>query len=469
MMRALFSGVSGLKVHQTKMDVIGNNIANVNTVGFKSSSVRFSDVFYQTTQSATGANEATGSAGRNATQIGLGSSVNAVYTSIAMPGGSERTDNPLDIMIKGDAFFIVNNGGGNYFTRAGSFTIDAAGNLCNYSGYNVMGWQVDRTTGNIVVDTVKPLQIMAPENLYSPPKATTASTISGMINRSDETLKADKGGRMCQIEFYDALGYKFNAKIKVTQLATPSDGSQYSITLEDILESGEGKNATSKSILTSLAGTDITFGGSTYKIDENGKLSAPDKPVVLAFNPGDGKFVSLDDNEQGIATLTIDGPAFRPLDIDFSSLAMYGKEGTNGTTVLGSDRGDSKGNGAGRRVGEMIGVSVDTSGKIFGSYDNGDEILLGQIAVTTFNNPAGLEAIGDNLYAQSQNSGEFDGIGQDPTAGGGGLNPGILEMSNVDLSTEFTQMITTQRGFQANSRIITTSDTMLEELINLKR
>ncbi len=142
---------------------------------------------------------------------------------------------------------------------------------------------------------------------------------------------------------------------------------------------------------------------------------------------------------------------------------------TSATSTIKANRGDLKGLGGGRKVGTLDEVSINTDGKIYGIYDNGEEKLLGQIAVAKFTNPAGLEAIGNSLYQTTQNSGDFDGIGQEVTDGGGTMSQGVLEMSDVDLSTEFTDMIVTQRGFQANSRIITTSDTMLEELINLKR
>lgn len=463
MMRSLYSGVSGLKVHQTKMDVIGNNIANVNTVGFKSSSVRFSDVYYQTTQAASGANEVTGTAGKNATQIGLGATVNSITSSIGTTGGSERTDNPLDIMINGDAFFIVNNAGQNYFTKAGSFTVDSSGYLCNYSGLYVMGWQANADNSDIVVDTVSRLQVMAPDKLYSPPQATAACTISGNIDQFDTQIASTSGGRTCQIGFYDALGNKFNAKINIKQSAT--DKSLYSVELEDILDSNNN------SILSSLGdGNTITFGEREYTIavdaDGNASLTTGGTALNLKFNPADGSFSYIQADGMTSSELTIPGPAFSGIAVDFSSITMYS---TSGTTSLESELGAPDGTGKGKRVGEMTGISVDKYGKVYGSYNNGDSILLGQIAVATFNNPAGLEAVGDNLFSQSQNSGTFDGIGQDPSTGGGSLTTGVLEMSNVDLSTEFTQMITTQRGFQANSRIITTSDTMLEELINLKR
>ena len=168
MMRSLFSGVSGLKVHQTKMDVIGNNIANVNTVGFKSSNVTFTDIFYQTTQSASGPNAETGAGGQNAKQIGLGSTLGVISQNITGQGGVQRTDNPFDMMINGDGFFVVNKGGQNYFTKAGNFTTDEAGTLVNGAGNTVMGWQAD-DDGTIIKDRVSALRIMAPENLTADP------------------------------------------------------------------------------------------------------------------------------------------------------------------------------------------------------------------------------------------------------------------------------------------------------------
>ena len=214
MMRSLFSGVSGLKVHQTKMDVIGNNIANVNTVGFKGSTVNFSDVFYQTTQYATGPNTATGAAGRNAMQIGLGSNMASITANITQTGGSQRTDNPFDVMINGDSFFIVNSGGTNYFTKNGAFNIDAAGTLCTSTGANVMGWQVDKD-GNIMKAAVSPLKVMSPENLYAEPELTTAAYLSGNIDQMDPQLLTEEGFPV-QVSFYDNLGNSFTAKMKIT-------------------------------------------------------------------------------------------------------------------------------------------------------------------------------------------------------------------------------------------------------------
>ena len=174
MMRSMYSGVAGLKTHQTKMDVIGNNIANVNTVAYKSQSVTFSELMYQTTQNASGANATTGTAGINARQIGLGVKMGAINTAISTEGATQTTNNPFDIRITGESFFIVSNGNDTFFTRDGSFYVDGAGNLAMTSnGYNVMGWQVDPETMDIKMETVSALRVMSPENMTYPPEATS--------------------------------------------------------------------------------------------------------------------------------------------------------------------------------------------------------------------------------------------------------------------------------------------------------
>ncbi|MDE7298316.1 MAG: flagellar hook-basal body complex protein, partial [Lachnospiraceae bacterium] len=196
MMRALYSGVSGLRVHQTKMDVIGNNIANVNTVGFKSSSVTFSDILYQTTSAATGPNATTGAAGINAMQIGLGANVASITTKITGTGGSQRTDGWSDLMIEGDSFFVVKSNGANYFTKAGSFNVDANGNLCTPSGALVMGWQVSEDDPtSCKSDNVSALRVMAPDNLFAEPEATTNVYVKGNIDQNDTQIAFEAEGR----------------------------------------------------------------------------------------------------------------------------------------------------------------------------------------------------------------------------------------------------------------------------------
>ncbi len=496
MMRSLFAGVAGLKTHQTRMDVIGNNIANVNTTAYKSQSMVFSDLMYQTTQAASGANEQTGVGGTNARQIGLGSKTSSIKTAIGTQGAAQSTNDPFDIMISGDAFFVVSNGSENFFTRDGSFYIDGKGNLAMTStGYNVMGWQVDPadpTEQNIKKDTVSPLRLMTGKNMTYPPAATTKATVDGVVDKYDTDVRSDSG-RIMNLEIFDNQGYKYTVKLSLH--AIDGDKGQFYVKLDDVLDSnGE-----------SIDTTGFTFGSGTDAIkapkdDGNGNVTqqpvmmknpnfdsgkpedATTNPreipvtnaIVLQYVEGEGTFSYVGLEAGGTAggdtaKLNFGGMPIFPtegIDIDFSATFNYNK---SGVSTISAFAGLESGEGEGRKVGELSGITVQKDGKIYASYDNGQRRLLGQIAVATFANPSGLEKEGDNLYSATMNSGDFDGVGKDITQDGGRMDSGVLEMSNVDLSQEFTEMITTQRGFQANSRIITVSDTLLEELTNLKR
>ncbi|WMC93012.1 flagellar hook protein FlgE [Kineothrix sp. MB12-C1] len=604
MMRSLYAGVAGLRTHQTKMDVIGNNIANVNTTAYKSQSVTFRDLMYQTTQKASGANAETGVGGTNAKQIGLGVVTGAINTAIAQQGSAQTTNNPFDIMITGDAFFVVSNGMENFFTRDGSFYVDGAGNLAMTStGYNVMGWKVDETTGEPKSDTVTALRIMDDTNKSYPAEATSEARVTGIIDKNDTKVNS-AAGRIMNLEFYDNQGYKYTAKMSVH--GTTTDGNYY-VQLDDILDSNgksigedamnevafgesldvavsqaytlvngsadgsgiitiksgsntyagatvgnqvttipasgtpelaalkaaypsidfslvtsftiDGKGtltvdtvssgtipaavsavggtfSTENIILTSgatsltlpvgaqnmatidkvaiktLYGLDIDAEGvNEIEIAANGTLTVTNRTVEkaanLVYNTGNGNFVSVNGNGAGTMSLSFgNNPKFSTININFSNSQSVNN---NGSSTIAATSGTVEGLGAGRKIGEMIAVSIGKDGIIYASYDNGMSKCLGQIATAVFANPSGLEKQGDNLYSATMNSGAFDGIGVDITADGGYMSTGVLEMSNVDLSAEFTEMITTQRGFQANSRIITVSDTMLEELTNLKR
>lgn len=488
MMRSLWSGVSGLKVHQTKMDVIGNNIANVNTVGFRSSTVNFTDVFYQTTQGASGPNANTGAAGRNAMQIGLGSNVAAISVNMSGTGTTNRTDRGMDIMINGDAFFVVRSNGATYFTKSGAFDIDADGTLyCTTNGASVLGWGVD-VNGDIRKDTVDTLRLMSPENETADPRATTKVTLSGNVDMKANNVQFGAEGEPISVSFYDNLGNLYTAKFKVVKAAADSD-TNYSVQLTDILDK-DGSILKTETLnedtgVVTYASTEqpVSLGGNAveYTVDEaTGEITGFEQAqVTLAFNIFNGAFQGIGTGnppEGETLNLTLsagaDGGAdatnpfpLGGVDIDFSGLTMYA---TNGKCTIEPKRGDRQGNDAGNAAGSLNGFNVNTDGKIYAVYDNGDSKLLGQIAVASFPNPSGLEAMGNSLFAATLNSGEFDGIGVEITTIGS-FSIGALEMSDVDLATEFTNMITTQRGFQANSRTITTSDTMLEELINLKR
>ena len=236
MMRSLFSGVSGLKTHQTRMDVIGNNIANVNTTAYKSMNMVFSDLLYQQTQAASGANAATGRGGINARQIGLGAKTSAISTAITRQGSAQSTNNPWDVMITGESFFIVSSGTGgqNFFTRDGSFTIDGAGNLVMASnGYRVMGWQVDGETGEILSGPVQALQVMNDENMKAPAEATSMAVAAGILDKNDPDVHS-KGGLVRTLTLFDARGYSYTAKFSTHAMS--KDG-QYYVQLDDITDS----------------------------------------------------------------------------------------------------------------------------------------------------------------------------------------------------------------------------------------
>ena len=552
MMRSMYSAVSGLKTHQTRMDVIGNNIANVNTVAFKSSSVTFSDILYQTTSNASGANATTGTGGVNAKQIGLGTTAAATKVSITSAGASETTGNPFDIRLtdkNSTNFFIVNNGSENVFTRSGSFYVDGSGNLCMSStGYTVMGWQVDETTGEIRKDTVSALRIMQEKNLTSAPEATTQATIAGVLDENDADVKSD-AGKVMNLNFYDNLGYQYTAKFAIK--ATAKDG-EYTVELTSILDSNN-KNITEgftqaemkaifgdtdtkttiASYSTTLQNCGYTYDTQTGKlkntatnqdvtINKDGTLSDNNTKTIkdvfgvsdgnlkniqdsnkanntdyefedvtnadgthsfqikktsatssLKFDTKDGKFKSIGNGTEKSVELKLNNAKlnkngnFQNITVDFSQCLNYNN---SGKSTIGADAGAVDGTtGKGRKLGAMTGIFIDTNGRIYGTYDNGNTELLGQIAVAQFSNASGLEKVGESCYRTTLNSGEFDGIGVEISADGSSMTTGELEMSNVDLSSEFTSMITTQRGFQANSRVITTSDTLLEELVNLKR
>lgn len=558
MMRALYSGVSGLKTHQTKMDVIGNNISNVNTVGFKASSTTFSDIMYQTTSGATAATATTG--GKNAMQIGLGVATAATKVSITSSGAAQSTGDAFDIRLtdsNSTNFFIVNNGTENLFTRAGSFYLDGAGNLAMTStGYTVMGWQVDPLTGDIRKDTVSALRIMQADNMTSAPEATTKANVAGLIDKNDTNVTSD-AGYVRTLSFFDNLGYSYTAKFAYK--AVDTDAGTYSVELTNIYDSDNndilkewldqqgvdpttGSNALDQifgndtkavksfsvaknytldttgnpaqitytengktyTMVTGADGAPVTVGGQLgyqftdgaggqifrsvsdiYGVDAataaTGKLAVDTATgmlnltydttnYTLQFNTSDGTFRYIDSaGTNGVnLNMSLLGDNFENIAIDFSHLLNQNNGGSS-TAEFEKGAAEKATDGTGKKLGQLTGVSIDGAGKIYGHYDNGNTVLLGQIPVAQFANASGLESLGNNCYGTTLNSGDFDGIGVEVTADGGKMTTGQLEMSNVDLSEQFTDMITTQRGFQANSRIITTSDTLLEELVNLKR
>ncbi len=283
MMRSLFSGVSGLKTHQTRMDVIGNNIANVNTTAYKSQNMVFSDLLYQQTQAASGANADTGRGGINARQIGLGSKTAAINTAITRQGSAQSTNNPWDVMITGESFFIVNSGSQNFFTRDGSFNIDSSGNLVMAStGYRVMGWQVDEETGEIQSGPVQALQVMKAENMTAPAEATTNGIVSGILDKNDSDVHS-KAGLVRTYQFFDSRGYSYTAQFSIHALS--KDG-QYYVQLDDIKdENGQSlKDYYNVNDISQIA----SF-GEAKSIEETKVYGLPGDGSVTYTDAGDGK------------------------------------------------------------------------------------------------------------------------------------------------------------------------------------
>jgi flagellar hook protein FlgE len=433
MMRSMFSGVSGLRAHQTRMDVIGNNVANVNTVAFKSGRVTFQEIFSQTLRGASSPDAVTGMGGTNPMQIGLGLGVGAVDT-ITTRGSTQRTDNPTDMMIEGEGFFICRAGANDTFkfTRAGNFMIDKLGNLVTGSGLNVYGWQRLKTDGSGEFDTESPIE---PINLYFdayrnkriiPAKATSKAEMAGNLDASTAIAATppDAGDIFSvPMTIYDSLGNDYKVNLEFYKTDATAAGSTWGWRILD----GTGYSVT-------LPAT------TTLQFDPDGILTTDPPTATVTFTPD--------------ATAGTDSFA---VEFNFSKITSFAAD--NSVKPKSID---------GYTSGNLVTFSVGSDGILTGIYDNGQQQPLGLMAISSFENPAGLQKVGDNLYIPSTNSGDYK-ASKPGSNGTGTLNPGTLEMSNVDLSKEFTEMIITQRGFQANSRIITTSDEMLQELVNLKR
>ncbi|MEQ4520862.1 flagellar hook protein FlgE [Pseudarthrobacter sp. B907] len=388
MLRSLYSGISGLRAHQTMLDVTGNNIANVNTAGFKASSTQFQDTLSQMTQGASAPQGESG--GSNPAQIGLGVRVAGVSTNFAQ-GSSQSTGRATDMMISGDGFFVTSKGGQQLFTRAGSMTFDAASQLVSPDGGILQGWTANASG---VVDQAGAIGdiTLNPNTMIATP--TTKVTLDGNLP-SDAAVGSPALQRVVKV--YDATG------------------AESSVTL-----------TFSKSAL----GWDVS--------DAGGPIGS------LTFTNGK--------QNPGPAIATSGGIA-----VDLSKVSGYAT--MSSLTVAGQN---------GSAAGKLESFTLGNDGSLIGSFSNGTKQVLAKIALAKFTNPAGLEKAGGSSYVATANSGNVQlGAAGDP--GIGTLAGGSLEMSNVDLSQEFTNLIVAQRGFQANARIITTSDEVLQELGNLKR
>jgi flagellar hook protein FlgE len=424
MMRSLFSGVSGLKNHQVKMDVIGNNISNVNTMAFKAGRVTFKEGFAQLLQ---GASRPTAQAGGiNPKQVGLGMQVGSVDT-IFNQGNLESTGVATDLAVQGDAFFVVARGNERFYTRAGNFQLDAAGRMVSATtglpvqGRSAAAGVLGATLGDIVLPTGQQTAASATKN----------SAIAGNLDAS-AVVGSPEGTVSTSISVYDSQGTKHDLKVTMTKTAANSWNWVVDPTAMGLAAGGVTDND-----------GNATVGGGTITFSGAGLLLTPAANPTLSFTP-----------PGGASAMTV------KLDFGGSSVNGLTQFASSSTAILRDQDGYSSG--------IMQNFVIDNTGTITGAFSNGTTQVLGQIAVADFNNPGGLVRKGDNLYTVSSNSGEaaigFSGEGSRST-----IASGSLEMSNVDLTQEFTNMIVAQRGFQANGKVITGTDEMLQEVVNLKR
>ena len=572
MMRSLWSAVSGLQTHQLEMDVIGNNIANVNTTSYKAQSTGFQDVLYQTIKTGSAGTPTKGST--SADQVGLGAKMGSINISITKAGSAQTTYNPFDLMITGDSFFVVSEGAASpnqekYFTRDGSFTIDAEGSLVTQNN----GLYVNFIEGEGILGNGEPLISDRTKTMAG--QATSEAYLKGNIDRDDKQLVE---GRTIQMDVYGNDGNVYTINFKLTDNADDEDNT-YSIQIDKILDKNGNKisNTLNEKLtltydhangrLTGITPYPIyTLDNGVQELDDDGNVLSttytmdgrmgqaefsrtltgkdgnqytiyysidhhvPEEGeeetdtadydfnvvyvrkgegtrqyinktmAVIDYDSESGNLLTIDGENageinvdlseiyDGIGDITFDisnttipvaaGTSYRfefngeadvlgSLNVDFSNTSNYASSNGVHSSSVSAVRGDTYGLNKGYPNGDMNGITISDNGSIYAKYSNGQDVKLAQIVVAEFNNAMGLEKVGDNLYSASLNSGEP--MYMDITEDGGYMSSGVLEASNVDLAKEFTDMITTQRGFQANSRVITTSDELLQVLKNLKR
>jgi flagellar hook protein FlgE len=422
MLRSMFSGVSGLRSHQTMMDVIGNNIANVNTVGYKSASVVFQDLLSQAIRGAGVPDQsATGAGGTNPAQVGLGVTITGIGNNFTQ-GASQLTGRATDLSIQGDGFFVVRDNGQQLYTRAGSLNFDALGRLTTADGSILQGWTADAN------GTINPNAAVG--DLSMPFGQSTAPTVTENI-RLGGNLPADAAvgtAIVTSLTVYDVQGAAIDATFTFTK--TAADAWTVTATMPDTTTSAP-----------------VTVGTANLVWDSTATPPAFNPAPALTLSPTaatgawSGGTIAIDFGATGDAT------------------ALRQFAGQSSVAALSQD---------GAALGTLQSFTIGQDGVVTGVFSNGRTRPIGQIALAGFSNASGLEKTGNSLYRASVNSG-LPQIGQAGAGGRGTLSGSTLEMSNVDLAQEFTNLIIAQRGFQANSRVITASDELLQDLVNLKR
>ncbi|MCC6237035.1 MAG: flagellar hook protein FlgE [Dehalococcoidia bacterium] len=417
MMRALYSAIGGLRNHMTYMDVVANNIANVNTAGFKSARVTFQDMLSLTLNGASYATDSRG--GTNPQQIGLGVTLGGVDV-IHTQGAMQATNKSTDFAIQGLGMFILRDGSRQFYTRDGAFDVSTQGELVSpVTGYKVMGWNVDPATG--LIDTTQPITpLTIPFGRLIAAQPSTTARVAGNLDSATATA----GTLTSTLEVYDSLG-----KAHPINLTFTKDAAANSWTVS-------GASSSSDVSTVVIAPATVTF-------NSTGAITAPAPPaplvVTTTFNAGVSQASPVTTN------------------VDVSQVTQFASAGTLTTTFNN-----------GYAAGALTSFSVGANGDITGVFSNGSNRLIAQIALASFTNPGGLEKVQANMYQESANSGP-PVVGNAASGGRGQVASGMLESSNTDLAREFTNVVVAQRGFQASSRIISTADEMLQDLVNLKR
>jgi flagellar hook protein FlgE len=466
MMRSLFSGVSGLQNHQTRMDVIGNNISNINTTGFKKNRVNFQDILYQQLQGAARPTEEIG--GVNPKEVGLGMSIASIDT-LHVQGSLQSTGVQTDLAITGQGFFILDNAGKQLFTRAGAFSIDEAGIMVNpANGMKVQGWMARELNGYTVIDVSRPVT-----DLYIPVGAKDAAKETSLVNfacnldkrlpeipENPTDLEIMRGTWATQIAIFDSFGDKHVLQVEFTRVPGTTNSWNAAVTVDPQNENptntaiGFGEDAPAAGAATTFVVNFDNYGTLLSAVDGDGNASGAGGQVQMnvAYD-----VQTATPNEDGT-------PVRQAFVLDLGQVGGL----TRSITQYAQESSSKAVEQDGRTMGYLENFKIDSSGVVTGVFSNGTTRALAQVALATFANQGGLEKAGDNTFRESNNSG-LANIGASNSAGKGKINAGVLEMSNVDMAEQFTDMIVTQRGFQANSRTIQTADQLLQELLTLKR
>ena len=463
MMRSLYSGVSGLQNHQTRMDVIGNNISNVNTTGFKRGRVNFQDMISQQIAGAAKPTEELG--GVNPKDVGLGMTI-ATIEQVFTQGNLQTTGVSTDVAIQGNGFFILKNGDESFYTRNGAFGIDKDGTLVNPSnGMRVQGWMANEINGEMIVTTAAtPTDLIIPVGSKDPAKATENVKFACNLNKNTPEIlegasAADiqKGTWNTEQEIFDSFGNKHLLSVSFRRVVGNPNQWEATVNVDvnnaDYTQTRIGLGTTDGVANTFLVNFD-NYGQLLSVTDSAGNLTPESGEIVLQASY---TVPEANTDENG-------NPYRQTFNINLGTIGSMKNTITQSASISTTKAYSQDG----YTLGYLDNFKIDSSGTITGVYSNGTNRVIGQIAMASFTNDRGLEKAGDSTYVESNNSGQAMS-GESGVQGKGKLLSGALEMSNVDLSEQMTDMIVTQRGFQSNAKTIQTADTLLETVLGLKR